>query len=78
VHRRETGSDELLDAYSRTCLRRVWQAERFSNEMTTTLHRTPGATPFDDRLQLARLERIASSRAAATDLAEGYTGFPLD
>ncbi|PTM97866.1 4-hydroxybenzoate 3-monooxygenase [Streptomyces sp. VMFN-G11Ma] len=78
AHRRETGSQELLDAYSRTCLRRVWQAERFSYEMTTTLHRTPGATRFDDRLQLARLERIASSRAAATDLAEGYTGFPLD
>ncbi|GGV67049.1 hypothetical protein GCM10010294_21390 [Streptomyces griseoloalbus] len=30
AHRTETGSDELLDAYSATCLRRVWQAERFS------------------------------------------------
>jgi p-hydroxybenzoate 3-monooxygenase len=78
VHLRQTGSAERLDAYSQTCLRRVWQAERFSYDMTTMLHRAPDATPFDDRLQLARLDRIASSRAAATDLAEGYTGFPLD
>ncbi|AXE86437.1 4-hydroxybenzoate 3-monooxygenase [Streptomyces sp. Go-475] len=77
IHQQETGSPELLDAYSRTCLRRVWQAERFSYDMTTLLHRTPDASPFDDRLQLARLERIASSRAAETDLAEGYTGFPF-
>ncbi|MEU1001034.1 4-hydroxybenzoate 3-monooxygenase [Streptomyces tibetensis] len=77
IHRQETGSAELLDAYSATCLRRVWQAERFSYDMTTLLHRAPGATPFEDRLQLARLERIASSRAAETDLAEGYTGFPF-
>ncbi|MBT2413903.1 4-hydroxybenzoate 3-monooxygenase [Streptomyces sp. ISL-12] len=77
VHRRETGSDGLLDAYSATCLRRVWQAERFSYDMTTLLHPDPGATGFDGRLQLARLERIAASRAAETDLAEAYTGFPF-
>ncbi|MGW2616376.1 4-hydroxybenzoate 3-monooxygenase [Streptomyces sp. NPDC001500] len=78
THRRETGSSALLDAYSETCLRRVWQAERFSYDMTTLLHPAPDATPFEGRLQLARLERIASSRAAETDLAEGYTGFAFD
>ncbi|MFI6806565.1 4-hydroxybenzoate 3-monooxygenase [Streptomyces luteogriseus] len=77
THRQETGSPELLDAYSATCLRRVWQAERFSYDMTTLLHTAPGATAFENRLQLARLERIASSRAAETDLAEAYTGFPF-
>ncbi|MGW2103656.1 4-hydroxybenzoate 3-monooxygenase [Streptomyces olivaceoviridis] len=77
AHERETGSPDLLDAYSATCLRRIWQAERFSYDMTTLLHRAPDATAFDARLQLARLERIASSRAAETDLAEAYTGFPL-
>ncbi|MFF6915214.1 4-hydroxybenzoate 3-monooxygenase [Streptomyces sp. NPDC012466] len=77
IHQQETGSPALLDAYSATCLRRVWQAERFSYDMTTLLHRAPGATPFEDRLQLARLERIATSRAAETDLAEAYTGFPF-
>ncbi|MFF3912950.1 4-hydroxybenzoate 3-monooxygenase [Streptomyces sp. NPDC001852] len=77
AHEKETGSAELLDAYSATCLRRVWQAERFSYDMTTMLHPAPDATPFDARLQQARLARIASSRAAGTDLAEAYTGFPL-
>ncbi|MEU0039491.1 4-hydroxybenzoate 3-monooxygenase [Streptomyces sp. NPDC006333] len=78
THLGDTGSAERLDAYSETCLRRVWQAERFSYDMTTLLHRAPGATPFEDRIQLARLRRMATSRAAETDLAEGYTGFPLD
>ncbi|MEU4088048.1 4-hydroxybenzoate 3-monooxygenase [Streptomyces aureus] len=77
IHFRDTGSADRLDAYSGTCLSRVWGAERFSYDMTTLLHRDPAATPFEDRVQLARLERIASSRAAATDLAEGYTGFLL-
>lgn len=40
-------------------------------------HPDPEGTPFEGRLQLARLDRIASSRAAATDLAEAYTGFPI-
>jgi p-hydroxybenzoate 3-monooxygenase len=78
TYQQETGSAERLDAYSETCLRRVWQAERFSYDMTSLLHRTPDATPFEDRMQLARLERIAGSRAAETDLAEGYTGFPFE
>jgi p-hydroxybenzoate 3-monooxygenase len=78
THRMRTGSTALLDTYSENCLRRVWQAERFSYDMTTLLHRAPGAEPFEDRLQAARLERLVSSRAAETDLAEAYTGFPLD
>ncbi|WP_369223173.1 4-hydroxybenzoate 3-monooxygenase [Streptomyces sp. R39] len=78
VHQRATGSPELLEAYSATCLRRVWQAERFSYDMTSMLHPGPDDTAFDARLQLARLGRIASCRAAETDLAEAYTGFPLD
>ena len=78
VHERRTGSPELLDAYSATCLRRIWQAERFSYDMTTMLHSAPDATAFDARLQRARLERVSSSRAAETDLADAYTGFPLE
>lgn len=78
VELRDTGSDARLEAYSATCLRRVWQAERFSYAMTTMLHRAPDATPFDDRVQLAQLDRITTARSAETDLAESYTGFPLD
>ncbi|WP_214411292.1 4-hydroxybenzoate 3-monooxygenase [Sphaerisporangium fuscum] len=77
AHLRETGSAELLAAYSDTCLRRVWRAEHFSYFMTTTLHTDPGQSEFDTRLQLSQLDRIATSTAAATDLAENYTGLPI-
>ncbi|MER6052119.1 4-hydroxybenzoate 3-monooxygenase [Streptomyces sp. NPDC001793] len=77
VHRHRTGSAELLDGYSATCLRRVWRAEHFSHFMTTTLHTAPDQSPFDTRLQLAALDRIAGSRHAAAELAENYTGLPL-
>ncbi|MEV3856748.1 4-hydroxybenzoate 3-monooxygenase [Streptomyces sp. NPDC050095] len=73
----DKGDAGPLDAYSETCLRRVWQAERFSYAMTTMLHRAPDASAFDDRIQLAALDRVTTSRAAEADLAEAYTGFPL-
>ncbi|MFB7272622.1 4-hydroxybenzoate 3-monooxygenase [Streptomyces sp. NPDC056244] len=74
---RRTGSSELLDAYSDTCLRRVWRAEHFSYFMTTTLHADPAQSAFETRLQLSQLERLATSRHAAAELAENYTGLPL-
>ncbi|MEX3101426.1 4-hydroxybenzoate 3-monooxygenase [Streptomyces sp. V2] len=76
AHQQSTGSPALLDTYSADCLHRVWQAERFSYDMTTMLHRAPDTDPFEERLQRARLERIAGSEAAGAELAEGYTGFP--
>ncbi|MYT72594.1 MULTISPECIES: 4-hydroxybenzoate 3-monooxygenase [unclassified Streptomyces] len=75
--RRDKGDSRPLDGYSGTCLRRVWQAERFSGAMTTMLHRAPDATAFDDKIQLAALDRLTRARSAETDLAEAYTGFPL-
>jgi p-hydroxybenzoate 3-monooxygenase len=77
-HLRDTGSGELLDAYSDTCLRRVWRAEHFSYFMTTTLHTDPDQSPFETRLQLSQLDRVASSPHAAAELAENYTGLPID
>jgi p-hydroxybenzoate 3-monooxygenase len=77
AHLHTTGSTELLDAYSDTCLRRVWRAEHFSYFMTTTLHPDPAQSPFDTRMQIAQLDRIAASTAAATELAENYTGLPI-
>ncbi|MFE0759854.1 4-hydroxybenzoate 3-monooxygenase [Streptomyces smyrnaeus] len=76
AHLYETGSAQLLDSYSDTCLRRVWRAEHFSHFMTTTLHIAPGQSSFDTRLQLSQLDRIASSPHAAAELAENYTGLP--
>ncbi|AJE80406.1 p-hydroxybenzoate hydroxylase [Streptomyces albus] len=77
AHLQDTGSTELLDAYSDTCLRRAWRAEHFSYFMTTTLHTGPTQTDFDTRLQLSQLDRIAASPHAAAELAENYTGLPL-
>jgi p-hydroxybenzoate 3-monooxygenase len=71
------GSSGLLDAYSATCLRRVWQTEQFSSSMTTMMHIPDGQSPFDLELQLASLDRIATSPAAATAFAEQYVGVPL-
>jgi p-hydroxybenzoate 3-monooxygenase len=70
----QSGSSALLDAYSDTCLRRIWRAEHFSWWMTSMLHRTPDADPFDQQLQLSQLRNVVSSRAAATVLAENYVG----
>jgi p-hydroxybenzoate 3-monooxygenase len=68
--------ESLLDAYSDTALRRIWRAEHFSYWMTTLMHRAGDADPFDLKMQQSHLHFIASSRAAATQLAENYTGLP--
>jgi p-hydroxybenzoate 3-monooxygenase len=70
--------DALLEAYSDTCLRRVWKAERFSWWMTSMLHRYPERTPFEQRLQMAELDYVTSSEAGARSLAENYVGLPLE
>ena len=67
------GGRDHLDAYSETCLRRVWRAEQFSYWMTSMLHRTRD-DPFEQRLQLSQLRYVTSSEAAATSLAENYVG----
>ncbi|PBC59794.1 4-hydroxybenzoate 3-monooxygenase [Streptomyces sp. Tue6028] len=72
-----TGSPELLDVYSDLCLDRVWQATRFSYDMTRMLHARPDGDAFDHQVQLARLRRITASRSAAAELAANYTGLPL-
>jgi p-hydroxybenzoate 3-monooxygenase len=69
------GSTDALEGYTETALRRVWRAQDFSNYMTQLLHDLyQGA--FDERLQLARLEYLSRSVAAATSLAENYAGLP--
>jgi p-hydroxybenzoate 3-monooxygenase len=71
-------SGDLLESYSRTCLRRIWKAQRFSWWMTQLLHLFPEETPFDRRRQLSDLDYITTSDTAAKTLAEQYVGLPLD
>jgi p-hydroxybenzoate 3-monooxygenase len=68
------GDDAGLDAYSDGCLERVWRAQHFSWWMTSMLHRFHD-DPFQDELGRSQLEYVRASRAAATTLAENYTGF---
>jgi p-hydroxybenzoate 3-monooxygenase len=72
-----TGSDEPIRRYSERALRRVWRAQDFSNYMTQLLHDL-GHGPFDEKLQLARLEYLKRSEAAARSLAENYAGLPAE
>ncbi|HET9471869.1 MAG TPA: 4-hydroxybenzoate 3-monooxygenase, partial [Usitatibacter sp.] len=66
-----------FDAYSATCLARVWRAEHFSWWMTAMLHRFHSEDSFHRKLQLAQLEYVVSSPAAAAALAENYVGLPF-
>jgi p-hydroxybenzoate 3-monooxygenase len=68
------GDESGLDAYSDTCLRRVWRVQHFSWWMTSMLHRFGGDDPFEPQLQRSQLHYVVSSRAAATTLAENYVG----
>jgi p-hydroxybenzoate 3-monooxygenase len=73
-----SGTSDLLDAYSATCLRRVWQVQRFSWWMTALLHRFPEADAFGERLRDAELCNVVTSRPASQSLAESYVGLPYD
>ena len=74
----DSGKMELLKRYSEICLRRVWKVQRFSWWMTSMLHRHASTNPFDERRQLAELDYVTSSRAAAQTLAENYVGLPME
>jgi p-hydroxybenzoate 3-monooxygenase len=72
-----SGKHHLLDHYSETCLRRVWLVQRFSLWMTSALHRIPGNDSFEEHRQLADLDYLTSSKAAAQSFAENYVGLPM-
>jgi p-hydroxybenzoate 3-monooxygenase len=69
--------DALLDRYSAICLRHAWKVQRFSWWMTSMLHRFPGDNPFDHRRQLAELDYLTTSHAAAQSFAENYVGLDV-
>ena len=71
-----SGKTMELDVYSAKCLRRIWQAERFSWWMTNLLHRFPENGPFGQKIQRAELEYLVGSAAASASLAENYVGLP--
>ena len=77
VARVQRGDSSALDAYSDTCLRRVWRVQEFSSWMTWLIHRLPDDLPdlaLRTRLQQAQLEYLFASPAAAASFAENYVG----
>jgi p-hydroxybenzoate 3-monooxygenase len=66
-----------IDAYSGKALARVWKAVRFSWWMTSMMHKFPDTGEFGARIQLAELDYLVSSKAAATSLSENYVGLPF-
>ena len=42
------------------------------------LHKFPGVSPYDERVQIAELDYVVSSEAAARALAENYVGLPFE
>jgi p-hydroxybenzoate 3-monooxygenase len=45
--------------------------------MTSALHRSDSANPFDHRRQIAELDYLVHSPAAMTSLSENYVGVPF-
>ena len=76
LEKRRTGSDRLLEQYSATALARVWKSMRFSWWMTTLLHRIPGSTAFERRIQDAEFAHVRDTMHGKTSLAANYTGLP--
>ena len=68
---------DLLESYSKTCLARVWKAQRFSWWMTMLLHRFPDRISYDDRLQETEMSYLFSSETAMRVVAENYVGLPF-
>ncbi|WP_302140616.1 4-hydroxybenzoate 3-monooxygenase [Halomonas alkalicola] len=74
----QEGRTDLIPNYSRTCLKRIWKAERFSWWMTTMLHKFSEEEDFATRMQQAELDYVTGSEAGLTTIAENYVGLPYE
>ena len=74
----DKGSMALLDGYSDMALRRVWSSVRFSWWLTNLMHRFPGMSEFDQRIQECELQYLAGSPHAQASAAAQYAGLPFE
>ncbi|MHA6264559.1 4-hydroxybenzoate 3-monooxygenase [Arenibacterium sp. CAU 1754] len=72
----QEGDSAGIDQYSEKALARVWKVERFSWWMTSLLHRFPGQSEFDLRMQQAELAFLIENDDAQATLARNYVGLP--
>ncbi len=66
-----------INLYSDLALKRVWKTTRFSWWMTSTLHKFPNQSKFDQQIQEAEIEYLENSITAQKSLAENYVGLPF-
>ena len=66
-----------IEEYSARALSRIWNAMRFSWQMTTMLHRFDGEDAFAEQMRKTSLEHLAQSETARRELAENYIGLPF-
>jgi p-hydroxybenzoate 3-monooxygenase len=74
----EDGNGDHLDKYSDTCLKRVWQVQRFASMLCYNLHRFPEHNQFEHKMQLAELNNMTHSIQAMRAFAQSYTGLPVE
>jgi p-hydroxybenzoate 3-monooxygenase len=71
-------TESEINNYSARCLRRVWNAERFSWWFTSLMHKFPdtaGASAgFNQKIQEAELDYLIRSEAALQSITENYVG----
>lgn len=67
------GKRRMLDLYSDTALRDVWEVQAFSREMTNVFHHLTDE-PFGARVQEAQLRRLCTSPSYMKAFCEAYTG----
>jgi len=67
---------EATEQYSALCLRRIWQAERFSWWMTNMLH--DFGDVFDRKIMDAELAYYTGTEEGLRVIAEQYVGLPYE
>jgi p-hydroxybenzoate 3-monooxygenase len=74
----EEHKTDYLYQYSDTCLKRVWQVQRFASMLCYNLHRFPEHNQFEHKMQLAELNNMTHSKQAMRAFAQSYTGVPVE
>jgi p-hydroxybenzoate 3-monooxygenase len=69
-------TESEINQYSARCLRRVWNAERFSWWFTSLMHQFPDTQGFGQKIQEAELDYLIHSEAALHAITENYVGLP--
>jgi p-hydroxybenzoate 3-monooxygenase len=67
----------LLDNYTKTCLKRIWRVQDFSNFMTYLMHKQAPHGSFEYQLQKAKFDYIQYSKAQEMTIAENYVGLKI-